>query len=169
MKRVLITMLIVVALLPLMTIGAADGVIPWDGNGAPDGGTVLCDSTAYPTSDAVGFDIEAEGIMQWNLANSDGLTEENVTLMVNGVEFDAFSKTGSVIKFFTPYYEGLTPTPDINVTYIGPAPTTTPVLTISHYCEDGGIIILEVPEFPLIAVPIAAIVGLAFFFQRRKE
>jgi hypothetical protein len=27
----------------------------------------------------------------------------------------------------------------------------------------------EIPEFPTIALPIAAILGLAFFFQRRKE
>ncbi len=36
-------------------------------------------------------------------------------------------------------------------------------------CECGGIIITEVPEFPTVALPIAAILGLAFFFQRRKE
>ncbi|MEA1985048.1 MAG: PEF-CTERM sorting domain-containing protein [Euryarchaeota archaeon] len=28
---------------------------------------------------------------------------------------------------------------------------------------------IEVPEFPTIALPIAAILGLAFFFQRRRE
>ncbi|WP_406661890.1 PEF-CTERM sorting domain-containing protein [Methanolobus sp. ZRKC3] len=27
----------------------------------------------------------------------------------------------------------------------------------------------EIPEFPTIAIPVAAILGLAFFFQRRKE
>lgn len=32
---------------------------------------------------------------------------------------------------------------------------------------DGGI--GEIPEFPTVALPIAAILGLAFFFQRRKE
>ncbi|HJH28539.1 MAG TPA: PEF-CTERM sorting domain-containing protein, partial [Methanosarcinaceae archaeon] len=26
-----------------------------------------------------------------------------------------------------------------------------------------------VPEFPTIALPVAAILGLAFFFQRRRE
>ncbi|WP_319508485.1 PEF-CTERM sorting domain-containing protein [uncultured Methanolobus sp.] len=34
-------------------------------------------------------------------------------------------------------------------------------------CGGGGI--LEVPEFPTVALPIAAIIGLAFFFQRRRE
>ncbi|NPE31123.1 PEF-CTERM sorting domain-containing protein [Methanococcoides sp. SA1] len=28
---------------------------------------------------------------------------------------------------------------------------------------------IEVPEFPTIALPVAAIIGLAFFLQRRKE
>jgi hypothetical protein len=32
---------------------------------------------------------------------------------------------------------------------------------------NGGI--EEIPEFPTVALPIAAILGLAFFFQRRKE
>ena len=34
-------------------------------------------------------------------------------------------------------------------------------------CGGGGI--EEIPEFPTVALPIAAILGLAFFFQRRKE
>ncbi|AFV24289.1 hypothetical protein Mpsy_2083 [Methanolobus psychrophilus R15] len=34
--------------------------------------------------------------------------------------------------------------------------------------ENGGPI-QEIPEFPTVALPIAAILGLAFFFQRRKE
>lgn len=35
-------------------------------------------------------------------------------------------------------------------------------------CGGGGID-EEIPEFPTVALPIAAILGLAFFFQRRKE
>ena len=34
---------------------------------------------------------------------------------------------------------------------------------------DGGGGIEEIPEFPIIALPIAAVLGLAFCFQRRKE
>ncbi|MBP1907986.1 PEF-CTERM sorting domain-containing protein [Methanolobus bombayensis] len=41
---------------------------------------------------------------------------------------------------------------------------------ISHvtfcFCDDPGD---EIPEFPTIALPIAAIIGLAFIMQRRKE
>jgi hypothetical protein len=33
--------------------------------------------------------------------------------------------------------------------------------------DNGGL--EEIPEFPTVALPIAAILGLAFFFQRRKE
>ncbi|MDP2217545.1 MAG: PEF-CTERM sorting domain-containing protein [Methanolobus sp.] len=36
-------------------------------------------------------------------------------------------------------------------------------------CTNGGSGINEIPEFPTVALPIAAILGLAFFFQRRKE
>lgn len=35
--------------------------------------------------------------------------------------------------------------------------------------ECGGGQQQEIPEFPTIALPVAAILGLAFFFQRRKE
>ncbi|WP_369076076.1 PEF-CTERM sorting domain-containing protein [Methanolobus sediminis] len=28
---------------------------------------------------------------------------------------------------------------------------------------------VEIPEFPTIAIPVAAIIGLAFFMQRRKD
>jgi hypothetical protein len=34
-------------------------------------------------------------------------------------------------------------------------------------CGGGGI--TEIPEFPTVALPIAAIIGLAFILQRRKE
>ncbi|WP_292463106.1 PEF-CTERM sorting domain-containing protein [Methanolobus sp.] len=45
---------------------------------------------------------------------------------------------------------------------------------ISHvtFCfneDNGNGGIEEIPEFPTVALPIAAILGLAFFFQRRKE
>jgi hypothetical protein len=42
---------------------------------------------------------------------------------------------------------------------------------ISHvtFCFNNGGGITEIPEFPTVALPIAAILGLAFFFQRRKE
>jgi hypothetical protein len=35
--------------------------------------------------------------------------------------------------------------------------------------EDNGGPVQEIPEFPTVALPIAAILGLAFMFQRRKE
>lgn len=34
---------------------------------------------------------------------------------------------------------------------------------------DLAIVNIQIPEFPTIALPIAAILGLAFIFQRRKE
>jgi hypothetical protein len=42
---------------------------------------------------------------------------------------------------------------------------------VSHaiFGWNGNGSITEIPEFPTVALPIAAILGLAFFFQRRKE
>ena len=55
--------------------------------------------------------------------------------------------------------------PDSDV--LQPSSLSTRRLTISMSpvpCEQE-----EIPEFPTVALPIASILGLAFFFQRRKE
>jgi hypothetical protein len=36
-------------------------------------------------------------------------------------------------------------------------------------CKDKTKVLPGIPEFPTIAIPMAAILGLAFFFQRRKD
>lgn len=53
----------------------------------------------------------------------------------------------------------------------GEAPETSNNAAISHitFCfgDDGNVNVI--PEFPTLALPVAAILGLAFLFQRRKE
>ncbi|WP_340818257.1 SdrD B-like domain-containing protein [Methanolobus sp. WCC4] len=40
----------------------------------------------------------------------------------------------------------------------------------NDYTRDAGLVREEkIPEFPTIALPVAAILGLAFFFKRRKQ
>ena len=49
--------------------------------------------------------------------------------------------------------------------------TSIPLTSISRTAADfgGAANDFEIPEFPTIALPIAAILGLAFIFQRRRE
>ncbi|WMW24097.1 PEF-CTERM sorting domain-containing protein [Methanolobus sediminis] len=58
----------------------------------------------------------------------------------------------------------------IHIQRIGPGDEDSAWVTVG-YCEedDGNGGTQEIPEFPTIALPIAAIIGLAFIFQRRKE
>lgn len=44
---------------------------------------------------------------------------------------------------------------------------TTPIGTTADF--GSGSNSFDIPEFPTVALPIAAILGLAFFFQRRRE
>ncbi|WP_406660028.1 PEF-CTERM sorting domain-containing protein [Methanolobus sp. ZRKC3] len=81
---------------------------------------------------------------------------------------DMTKVSGGMRHFYTePYYspEQLEALEDagkiVQVRYEGTLGPQTAVLKVSHYCP--------IPEFPAIAIPIAAIIGLAFFFQRRKE
>jgi hypothetical protein len=50
--------------------------------------------------------------------------------------------------------------------FTGALGTNGGVLTISHGCAGGG---TTIPEFPTVALPIAAVIGLVFFFQYRKR
>ncbi|MBP1908505.1 PEF-CTERM sorting domain-containing protein [Methanolobus bombayensis] len=46
------------------------------------------------------------------------------------------------------------------------SPTTQDISHVTFCFCDGG---EEIPEFPTIALSVAAIIGLAFFFRRRKD
>ncbi|ABE51679.1 PEF-CTERM sorting domain-containing protein [Methanococcoides burtonii] len=82
----------------------------------------------------------------------------------------AVTVPASVIPTTNPYTDVgiITVTKDIN------APMDT-VYTIKVVAGDSSVEVdsasrtIEVPEFPTIALPVAAIIGLAFFLQRRKE
>ena len=169
MKRILILMLIVMALVPLATVVAAQPAPPvtspvvWTGQGTDS--DIDCNDTNFGDDGgihwiATGYDVSASNY--------------TLTISVNGSEVEvaypnpAAGSTGVAIHFYTEYYEfdnlGAV------LTFDGTMDHNAKVV-ISHYCpsDDGNGGTQEIPEFPTIALPIAAVLGLAFFFQRRKE
>ncbi|WP_406660029.1 PEF-CTERM sorting domain-containing protein [Methanolobus sp. ZRKC3] len=160
MKRILVMMLILMALMPFVTVAAADGTIPWDGNQGVTSAVVDC--SGYPAGNL------NVGWIHWVLTGARDVTYAEI--QVNGDAWTPMvpknSPNQNSIQFYTsPYYNfkegGIT---SATASYTGSL-DGNPVLTISHYCPGD----YEIPEFPTVALPIAAILGLAFFFQRRKE
>jgi hypothetical protein len=167
MKRTILAMIIAMSI--LMTVGTV--VAP----------TSECDCGDYEfkiddwNQDADGItmngtynDVESGGDISIIITNSDDF----------GYTFDWSSnksvcavvvKAGNTPSKIYSYPSGSTGdtglTADIN-------PSSGNLYQISHvtfcYSEDGGQQ-QDIPEFPTIALPIVAILGLAFFFQRRKE
>jgi opacity protein-like surface antigen len=168
MKRILLVLLMLVAVMPLAMAASVDPVIEdkWkSGNAEFECSQTECDSDfAYK-------------IDEWNEENGmDGVYSHagnNITITnSDGATFNWESEypvCAVIVKAGTGAY----------IYYYDDATSDT-VLTapegkdISHvtFCfseeeDDGGI--EEIPEFPTVALPIAAILGLAFFMQRRKE
>ncbi len=134
---------------------AETGITTWDGNGAEKVGT--CNSNEEP-------------YLHW-VFTKDGYTLNSVmlTLVVNGIasapvvmeQHADGSYTYDAIGSYDP--ETLTGTHvDFNVVTSG---NGNLVLTISGGCTGGT----EIPEFSTVALPIAAVLGLVFFFQHRKN
>ena len=156
MKRTILIILIAVALMPFVMVAAAESTIEWNNeNGLYDADR---DCTGYVPNGT-------DGWLHWVLTGTGDVTEAYI--MVDGGEWQGpFKVNNQMIHFYTePYYtpeelEDMT----VTVKYEGTL-TETYVFTLSHYCPGD----YEVPEFPTLALPIAAIIGIAFLMQRRKE
>jgi len=160
--RTIRNFVIFVAILAVMTPGAMAGTMDWTGQGADNAGEL----------DEINCSDSQPGEMQWNFIPGNGNTlsgDENVTpnMTVSGNTYYVDTHTGGVYKFITPYISGQSLLNLLNggavVNYEGGL-GTTPVLTISHGCPGSGI-----PEFPTIALPVAAILGLMFIFGRKRD
>jgi hypothetical protein len=167
MKRMLVALLV---LMSVMSLAAAQvnymHTEQWDGQQGID--SKDCDSDSGPYDDTTGW-------IHWIVTQSSGVTEAQLVLGGSGSgTYDVDKVSGGALHFYTPYYDldSLTAT-----MYYNGALGNNPQFTISHYCPgdngDGGTggddDPVPIPEFPTVALPIAAILGLAFFFQRRKE
>ncbi|WP_230375490.1 PEF-CTERM sorting domain-containing protein [Methanolobus vulcani] len=146
-----------------MQLAAAEitGTINWDQSQGLSSAQYNCSDANAPVSE--------DGYLHWVFLGATNVTDAQI--QVDGdTPVDYQSKQGNNMDFYTvPYYEFDTlDDMTVTVTYKLPDGTTldsNAKITLSHYCPgDPGI-----PEFPTIALPIAAIIGLAFIFQRRKE
>ena len=156
---------IFVAILIVMSPGvmagapAATGSLVWTGNGADDNGVL-------DTEDCTG----SLYTMQWNfIPRTDTLKNIELNISsISGSPFSPVSHTGGVYKFVTPYISGqdlvdLLNSDGVMVTFEGTT-GNNPLLTISHGCSES-----QIPEFPTVALPVAAVIGLMFIFGRKRD
>ncbi len=208
MKRILLTMLIVLSM--LLAVGAAsamtcyindvqddqsqyqgylNAILVTDNTSSPNTIIVaLTDETKnyYPNSTitTILLDIPADDIMGvedsfgnvWSVGDAAG--NPFGTFITKTTTNDAELKSTDPIIIYVTIsgWDGTLPENDagnvisIHVQRIGINDEGSAWVTVGD-CEDGGGGTTggDIPEFPTIALPIAAILGLAFFFQRRKE
>ena len=134
------------------------------------------------------------GSVTWNiymdLTGTDAFTAQTIDYDTMSTEVNAILATDSVtgplatttipIPLGQTGSIGWTPTGEgtYNFTFTATVANTPSLYTYPLYVHATGISLapvpsllldLTVPEFPAIALPVAAILGLAFIFQRRRE
>lgn len=160
-------MLTLMVLLPSTAAAIADpySYIDWNHKNGATFTTEMLDCSGYNAENP------ETGWLHWVLGGTEDVTDAQISLDggITWVPYD--SMQGGNIDFYTePYYtENQLKEMTVTVKYTGTLGTSAnAIIKLSHYCPGGGNT-TEVPEFPTIAVPIAAIIGLAFIMQRRKE
>ena len=137
---------------------AGSFTISWSGQGADDF-EVQC-SGDLPDGIAPG-----EEYLLWVLTpgGSELTRVSDLRLGGSGSGVYPATKVGpGAFQFVTPYFTPIYP--DLTATVRYHADTDRQQLVISHGCSGTYI-----PEFPTVALPIAAVLGLVFFFQHRKK
>jgi hypothetical protein len=161
MKKILITMLILVALIPM-----AAAVTP----GGPDAecDAAGCVGYSYKIDDWGNLSVWASGMDGTYDDGSINISDSN------NYTFNWTSETpicAVIVKGGSEsnVYPGGTSGTGL-VAPVNPSGGTAEISHVTFcYGSNGGGQEQEIPEFPTIALPIAAILGLAFFFQRRKD
>ncbi len=165
LKKIFVTMLILVALIPLATAASVDPVLNenWSPSGGPDaeceraGG---CGDFAYKIDD---WNQTTAGVMDGTFTHEGNtITISNSTPKTFDWDSD-FPVCTVIVKASTA----------ANLYYYAGAYSDTQLIApydkeISHvtfcFSRDN-----EIPEFPTVALPIAAILGISFIFLRRKQ
>jgi hypothetical protein len=175
MRKAIFTILIAISLLITAGVASANPVVYEVSEWSPAGGAIEeCNRAAELTGVTCG---EYAYKIEWNQtdvsANNGEYDTGNGIITISDSTLYAFNweieSDYSVCKVILKAGTGA----DIYV-YTGDSSGSVDIVddpAISHatFCfeesENGN----EIPEFPTIALPIAAILGLAFFLQRRKE
>jgi hypothetical protein len=135
--------------------------VKWDGKM----GTILVNNVRV--LEDIDCSDSAPGTMLWIFSPVDG-TLSNVQLILSGSLSETNSTprilgNGNTYQFTTSYTPDLANL-DAEVQFTGTDSQDTK-LKISHGCTGGQ----NIPEFPTVALPIAAVIGLVFFFQHKKK
>ena len=160
MKRILIIMMVLM-LAGIQMAAAADV--------CPEGEVQL------KFEDDTGIDfgnVSIGDIFTLPIPDSTGSIEIEITAVKDGKEAMAFNWTSDETVCFMLVKAGDDDSGWLEVSATSGTGTTPNTASISHitFCFGcGGGNEQEIPEFPTIALPVAAILGLAFFMQRRKE
>jgi hypothetical protein len=161
MKRILIIM--VVLMLAGIQMAAAADVCP-EGN----------EQIKFEDDTGIDFgNVTVGDTFTLPIPDSSGSITIEITAVKDGKEAMAFNWTSDEAVCYMLVKAGNDDSGWIEIAGATSGYGTTPTsAAISHitFCFgcDGGQD-QEIPEFPTIALPIVAILGLAFFFQRRKE
>ncbi len=153
-------------ILSMVLIGIMVGAIPavattmtWDGRHGVD-------SKGVPKSLNPGdcANQPANTIM-WIFNPGKDNTVSNPTITVAGTTGNLYSHPDDIYKFVSPYTAGQSLSGVVAVVTFDGNLGNKPVLTITHGCTGTT----EIPEFPTVALPIAGVIGLLFFFQHKKR
>ena len=119
--------------------------------------------------------------VSWKVSNDNSSGNAGFGAMLTSVESDKNKGTVQYIKIqMSQDWDGVLPTNPENkvgnytvVVHVIKLPEVDGISSVwlgyQNNNEDNGGPVQEIPEFPTVALPIAAILGLAFMFQRRKE
>jgi len=166
MNKKLLAMIVAISI--LVSIGTAVApptvVLPveWTGQGT-EPTNVDCTDPKFGAPGTPGIHWIATGHNKFYPA-----TDYVLTINVSGVTVETATPDnlpipGSAVHFYTDYYDF--DNLEATLTFTG-AMNDNANVVISHYCPGEDV---EIPEFPTVALPIAAILGLSLIFMRRKE
>ncbi|MCQ6962599.1 PEF-CTERM sorting domain-containing protein [Methanolobus chelungpuianus] len=172
MKRILVVLLILMALMPLATATSITPVhiLNWtSGNAEFECSQTDCDSDFAYKIDEWDQENGMDGVYAYagnniTILNSNGGTfdwESEYPVCAVVVKAGSEQSGGGAYIYYYP--DGATGDEGL----VAPANKDISHVTFCFNEDDGEI--EEIPEFPTVALPIAAILGLAFMFQRRKE
>lgn len=126
-----------------------------------------------PADKIVGV-IDYNDNVNWVIDNDNGLGNAGYGAMLTAVDRDSGKQQQQTIQYIkiqmVQDWDGVLPknVKDYSVVlHVNMLPGCPESLWLG--LDDDGGDITEIPEFPTIALPVAAILGLAFIFQRRKE
>jgi hypothetical protein len=175
MRNKILMIAAMLAVMVAMTgIAAASPFLIGLNQASPNNGLAAGNPTSVPLTGTTTFSVVLTAIDAGNVGNigtynlTCEITPVDPTITVACPSLASFNVTAVTMPF-----------PDsVVVTTNGTAPNSNHYLIVDGVtvgtmypdpAAEGGIRLNTVPEFPTVALPIAAVIGLVFFFQNKKK